>query len=104
MKQLKDFTELELEQVGKKWQHPKTGKTRYYLNPVWIIENYGYIFGLSRAEEAIFINPEYKFWIEDEEVKSSLPFTNHKKKYILPAVTNNLHKMLNNETQATEEE
>lgn len=101
MKFIKDFTELELEKVGRKWAHPKTGKTRYYLNPVWIINNYGYIFGLSRAEEAILINPEFKYWIEDGEVKTSLPFTNNKKKYIIPAIEKNLYKMLE-ETEPTE--
>lgn len=104
MKQLKDFTETELEQIGKKWTHPKTNKIRYYLNPMQIIEEHGYIFGLSRAEEAIFIDSKYKFWIEDGEVKSSLPFTHHKKKHIIPAVSNNLYKMLIDESQEPEEE
>jgi hypothetical protein len=69
MKFIKDFTELELEKVGKKWAHPKTGKTRYYLNPVWIINNYGYIFGLSRAEEAILINQISNIGLKTEKLR-----------------------------------
>jgi len=102
MKQLKDFTDKELEQVGNKWVHPKTNKIRYYLNPVQIINDHGFIFGLSNQEEKLFISPEFKWWVEDGEVKTTMLYTNHKRKYILPAVENNLYKMLTAEPEPEE--
>ena len=99
MKQLKDFTDKELEQVGKKWVHPTKNTVRYYLSPMNIINEHGYIFGFSRQEESIFIDSQYKYWIEDGEVKSSLPFNNHKKKHIIPAIANNLYKMLSDDKE-----
>lgn len=96
---ISDFTEEQLEFVGNKWTHPKTNKHRYYLNPTNILEVYGYIFGMSRREEAIFFDKTYKYWIEDGVVKSTLPFDHSKKKSILLSIEYNLYKMLGEKSE-----
>lgn len=90
MKKLKNFTKQELEKITEmcnKWVHPKTGKTRYYLNTIQMIEYYGNIFKFESEDYEIFLNS--KVWIEGKEV-----FTDNANKNILLKISENLYKTL----------
>lgn len=91
MKKLNKLTKEEIkkigEMVGKKWVHPETKKTRYYLNTIQILEFFGNVFAFNNEDYQIFLTS--KIWLEGKEV-----FTDSKDKKILLKIENNLYKLL----------
>lgn len=92
MKQLNKLTKEELnklyEIIGNKYTNKKTGKERYYLNTIVILEYFGNVFKFDSDDYQTFLLN--KFWIENKEV-----FTDGKDKKILSKISDNLYKLIN---------
>jgi hypothetical protein len=92
MKQLNKLTKEELKKlyeiIGNKYTNKKTGKERYYLNTIVILEYFGNVFKFDSDDYQTFLLN--KFWIENKEV-----FTDGKDKKILSKISNNLYKLIN---------
>ncbi|WKL16830.1 hypothetical protein QYQ99_04675 [Comamonas testosteroni] len=92
MKQLNKLTKEELKKlyeiIGNKYTNKKTGKERYYLNTIVILEYFGNVFKFDSDDYQTFLLN--KFWIENKEV-----FTDGKDKKILSKISDNLYKLIN---------
>lgn len=91
MKQLNKLTKEELrrlyEIIGNKHTIKKTGKERYYLNTIAILEYFGNVFKFDSDDYQNFLLN--KFWIENKEV-----FTDGKDKKILSKISDNIYKLI----------
>lgn len=91
MKQLNKLTKEELKKlyeiIGNKYTNKKTGKERYYLNTIVILEYFGNVFKFDSDDYQNFLLN--KFWIENKEV-----FTDGKDKKILSKISDNLYKLI----------
>ena len=91
MKQLNKLTKEELKKlyeiIGNKYTNKKTGKERYYLNTIVILEYFGNVFKFDSDDYRNFLLN--KFWIENKEV-----FTDGKDKKILSKISDNIYKLI----------
>ncbi|MDH1334960.1 hypothetical protein N5D77_12075 [Comamonas thiooxydans] len=91
MKKLSTLTKEELKRlyeiIGNKYTSKKTGKERYYLNTIVILEYFWNVFKFDSDDYQTFLLN--KFWIENKEV-----FTDGKDKKILSKISDNIYKLI----------